>query len=184
MKYLITESNLKGLLSKSFSEVGFKNTVDKFKLSLPQIFSIYSDSRLPEFDCQDLEEICLLLIERGFLDTETIEEEYGVYIVMNEGDLEVGFNVLNQMNGDVLSGYATPFFDGDCELPIEIDTFAYMDTESGELMEHDYSHSKYVKIRPEFESFDDIIEWLNTEYVFYIHEVCNPLFGHVSYQFK
>ena len=178
MKYLITESNLKSLLEKSFSEYGFKNTVSRFKLSLPQIFNIYKDLELPEFDCQDLNEICLLLIEEGFLDVKRVKDEYGVQIVMDDR-IHVGFNVMNPMSGDRLSGYATPYFDGDCELPIDIDTFTYMDSESYELESYSYYHSEDVRVRTKFRSFEHIIDWLNTKYILHILKVCESLFNHV-----
>ena len=183
MKYLITESNLKSLLDKSFSEYGFKNTVSRFKLSLPQILNIYKDLELPEFDCQDLNELCLLLIEEGFLDIEGIGEEYGVYIVMDDR-AQVVFNVVNPMNGNILSGYATPFFDGGCELPIEIDTFSYMNKETSELVEYTYNYSMDVEVRTRFNSFEHIILWLNTKYILYVLKVCEPLFNRVSYLYK
>lgn len=175
MKYLITESNLKGLLEKSFGEYGFKNTVNRFKLSLPQILNLYKDSELPEFDCQDLREICGSLINGGFVNLSLNKGAYGVYIETDDGGEYIQFNMINHINNEGLSGYATPFFDGYCKLPVEIETFRYIDDESSEEIEEPYHYSEDIKVRSKFKSFEDIIDWLNTKYFLYILKVCEKL---------
>ena len=65
MKYLITESQgsrLQKQLTQSFDEIGFAETINRYKLSIPQLNKIYKNSRLPEFSCDDLNEICSVLI--------------------------------------------------------------------------------------------------------------------------
>jgi len=65
MKYLITESQgsrLKNQLTQSFNEIGFAETIDRYKLTISQLDIIYKNSRLPEFSCDDLNEICSGLI--------------------------------------------------------------------------------------------------------------------------
>ena len=96
MKYIITESQgsrLKNQLTQSFDEIGFVTTINRYKLSIPQLNKIYKNSRLPEFSCDDLNEICSVLIYDGIIKKEYITKKYHIWLDMDDFVSSVFFQV-------------------------------------------------------------------------------------------
>jgi hypothetical protein len=190
MKYIITESNLKNLLSKSFLEHGFVETMERMRLTLPQIFKIYGDHKLPKLSCTDLYEICDSVVNSG---SESMEWWGGSEKVMKlnhkRGDYVVEvypggygetvyFKVTKISTGDVLDGVATPYWDGNCFLPVDVDLYIKKGVITGRPLD------EYVRfeLKQDFETFKDIITWLNVTYVSNILHMCRPIFKQMEYE--
>lgn len=190
MKYIITESNLKNLLSKSFLEYGFVETMERMRLTLPQIFKIYGDHKLPELNCVDMYEICDSLVNSGLESMEwwggskkvmKLEHKWGDYVVKiypgGYGDV-VDFKVTKISTGDSLDGAATPYWDGDCFLPVYVDMYIKKGVINGRPLDV----YKKFDLEEELETLNDIIIWLNSEYISNILKVCRPVFEQMEYE--
>ena len=180
MKYLITESQgsrLKNQLTQSFGEIGFFETINRYKLSIPQLDKIYKNSRLPEFSCDDLNEICSGLIWGSDVKKEYITKKYHIWLDMDDFVSSVFFQVTDKKTTNSLNGYATPYWDGNCYLPIDIEYYNFTDDDgdSGdEELTGDY-YERY-KLPTEFESFQAIIDWMENDYIKYIIDFCRKTF--------
>jgi len=180
MKYLITEKQgfrLKSQLSQSFNEIGFINTIVRYRLSIPQLDKIYRNSKLPEFSCDDLNEICSKLIYESDVKKRYITGEYYISLDMDDFVSSVYFQVTDKKTTNSLSGYATPYWDGDCYLPIEIEYYNFTDDygnpDDEELTGEYY---KQIKLPTEFESFQEIVDWMENDYMQYLINFCKQTF--------
>jgi hypothetical protein len=190
MKYIITESNLKNLLYKSFLEHGFVETMERMRLTLPQILKIYGDHKLPGLSCVDKFEICDSIINSG---SESVDwwggsdkvmklkfkrGDYMVKIFPNGYGEVTHYTVEKISTGDFLEGVATPFWNGECYLPVDVEMYIKKD-----LM-NERSIDEYVRfeLKQDFETFKDIITWLNVTYVSNILHMCRPIFKQMEYE--
>ena len=190
MKYVITESNLKNLLYKSFSEHGFVETMERMRLTLPQILKIYGDHKLPGLSCVDKFEICDSIINSG---SESVDWWGGSDKVMKlkfkRGDYmvkifpggygEVTYFMVGKIStGDFLEGVATPFWDGNCHLPVDVEMYIKRDIINGRPID---IYQRF-DLEGEFGTLKDIIIWLNSEYISNILKVCRPVFEQMEYE--
>ena len=190
MKYVITESNLKNLLYKSFSEHGFVETMERMRLTLPQILKIYGDHKLPGLSCVDKFEICDSIINSG---SESVDWWGGSDKVMKlkfkRGDYmvkifpggygEVTYFMVGKIStGDFLEGVATPFRDGNCHLPVDVEMYIKRDIINGRPID---IYQRF-DLEGEFGTLKDIIIWLNSEYISNILKVCRPVFEQMEYE--
>jgi hypothetical protein len=180
MKYLITESQgsrLQKQLTQSFDEIGFAKTIDRYKLSIPQLNKIYKNSRLPEFSCDDLNEICSVLIYDTVIRKKHITEKYHIWLDMDDFLSAVYFKVTDKKTTNSLDGYATPYWDGNCSLPIDIEMYTWTDSDGevndDEIIGQDYEQ---YKLPTEFESFQSIMDWMENDYIETIITFCERVF--------
>ena len=200
MKYIITESNLKNLLYKSFSEHGFVETMERMRLTLPQILKIYGDHKLPGLSCVDKFEISDSIINSGSESVDwwggsdkvmKLKFKRGDYIVsINPGGYgEVTYYTVGKIStGDFLEGAATPFWNGNCHLPVDVEMYIKKDLINERpidiyqrLISDIYQR---FDLEGEFETLNDIIIWLNSEYISNILKVCRPVFERMEYENK
>lgn len=179
MKYLITESQgsrLKNQLTQSFDEIGFVATINRYKLSIPQLDIIYKNSRLPEFSCDDLNEICSVLIYDNVIRKKHITEKYHIWLDMDDFLSAVYFKVTDKKTTNSLDGYATPYWDN-CFLPIEIEYYNFTD-DDGDSDDKEVTGDYYerYKLPTEFESFQAIVDWMENDYIKYIIDFCRKTF--------
>ena len=192
MKYIITESNLKNLLYKSFSEHGFVETMERMRLTLPQIFKIYGNHKLPGLSCTDKFEICDSIMNSG---SESMDWWGGSDKVMKlkfkKGDYMVKifpggygevvyYKVEKISTGDTLEGASTPYWNGECHLPVDIDMYIKKGVINGRPLDI----YKRFDLDRDFETLKDIIVWLNSEYTSNILKVCRPVFERMEYENK
>jgi hypothetical protein len=192
MKYIITESNLKNLLYKSFSEHGFVETMERMRLTLPQILKIYGDHKLPGLSCVDKFEICDSIINSGSESVDwwggsdkvmKLKFKRGDYIVsiIPNGYGEVTYYTVGKIStGDTLEGASTPYWNGECYLPVDIDMYIKKDL----MNERSIDVYQIFHLEREFETLNDIIIWLNSEYISNILKVCRPVFEQMEYENK
>jgi len=180
MKYLITEkqgSRLKSQLSQSFDEIGFINTIDRYRLSIPQLDKIYRNSKLPEFSCDDLNEICSKLIYESDVKKRYITGEYFISLDMDDFVGSVYFKVTDNETTNSLDGYATPYWDGKCFLPIDTEYYNFTD-DDGEIIDEEITgqYYKQIKLPTKFESFQAIVDWMENDYIQYLINFCKQTF--------
>lgn len=179
MKYLITESQgsrLKKQLTQSFDEIGFAETIDRYKLSIPQLDIIYKNSKLPEFSCDDLHEICSVLIYDTAIRKKFISKKYHISLDMDDFLGAVYFKVTDKKTTNSLDGYATPYWDGNCYLPIDIEYYNFTDDDGDSGEDELTGYYKQYKLPTEFESFQAIIDWMENDYIKYIIDFCEITF--------
>lgn len=179
MNYLITESQdsrLKKQLTQSFNEIGFAKTIDRYKLSVPQLDIIYKNSRLPEFSCNDLNEICSVLIYNTVVRKKFISEKYHIWLDMDDFVSSVYFKVTDKKTTNSLDGYATPYWDGNCHLPIHIEYYNFTDDDGDSGDEELTGYYKKYRVPTEFESFQAIINWMENDFIKYIIDFCESVF--------
>ena len=180
MKYLITESQgsrLQKQLTQSFDEIGFAETIGRYKLSIPQLDKIYKNSRLPEFSCDDLNEICSGFIWGSDVKKEYITKKYHISLDMDDFVSSVFFQVTDKKTTNSLDGYATPYWDGNCYLPIDIEYYNFTD-DDGDSNDEEVTDDYYerYKLPTEFESFQAIINWMENDYIKGIIDFCEIIF--------
>ena len=87
------------------------------------------------------------------------------------------FKVTDKKTTNSLDGYATPYWDGNCYLPIDIEYYNFTDDDGNpddEELTGDY-YERY-KLPTEFESFQTIIDWMENDYIKYIIDFCRKTF--------
>ena len=189
MKYIITESNLKNLLYKSFLEHGFVETMERMRLKLPQIIKIYGDHKLPNLSCIEMYEICDSIINSNsepadwwggsdkVMKLKHERDGYEVTIFPGGYGEPVYFRVEKTNTGDYLDGAATPFWDGTCYLPVVVDLYVKNERDERPLDEY-----MRFKLDEEFETFNDILTWLNVTYISNILSFCIPIFEKMEHR--
>lgn len=190
MKYIITESNLKNLLFKSFSEHGFVETMERMRLRLPQILKIYGNYKLPDLSCVDIFEICDSIVNSGsesvdwwggsdkLMKLEHKRGDYKINIFPGGYGEAVYYKVEKISTGDTLEGAATPYWNGECFLPVDVEMYIKKGVINGRPL------NEYVQFKPkeEFETFSDILNWLNVTYISNILSFCRPIFERMEYE--
>jgi hypothetical protein len=192
MRYIITESNLKNLLYKSFSEHGFVETMERMRLTLPQILKIYGDHKLPGLSCVDKFEICDSIINS---ESESVgwwagsdkimrlrfEREGYIVSLYPGGYGEVTyFRVEKLSTGDFLDGESTPFWDGNCYLPVNVERYIKKGVGNGRPT---YVFKRF-DLEKDFKTLNDVIIWLKSEYISIILRVCRLVFEKMEHENK
>jgi len=145
------------LLGYSFEEIS-----DATSIPFWQVVTILKDHDM-EIDCKMVENLLKKLFQKtSLLSKEVITDEFGLYLSYSsfEGAIEYEFNDEDCL----IIGYATPYWNGECSLPIE--NITYNDKKEEE--EHDFEPSKTIKLPERFDSMGELIEWFNNEYIKYL----------------
>lgn len=182
MKFLIKESqhkSIKARISKSIAEKGMWETMDNFNLSLKTLDVIYRNSKLPELTCQDLSDFISYLIFKKIVNTKNVKKEkYNFHFDLDGMSEALFFKITDIERLDSLDGYATPYFDGNCSLPIELDYYQYID-DVDEAQDHSIAGQYFESINLknlEFSSFSDIKKWFENDYLKILINYCEPIF--------
>jgi len=161
MKYLINENqygNLKKRLQKSIDDHGLIETLERYKLPLNIFDKIFEGDY--EYDCDIMNDLTLYFFEKGLLKKEhnfdgmryviTLDRDFG-------GVIQFHFN--DRYSEVSLIGYATPYFDADCNLPIDYDYYITPQEE----MEVSGTSSHNLKLEPK-KTLSELLRWLNETY--------------------
>lgn len=181
MKFLIKESqhkSIKARISKSIAEKGMWDTMHDFNLSLKTLDVIYRNSKLPELTCQDLNDFITYLIFKQIVKTKNIQKDgYHLNFDLDGMSQSLYFKITDIERLDSLDGYATPYFDGNCSLPIDLEYYQYID-DVDEAQDHsiagDYFESFNLK-NLEFSSFSEIKRWFENDYLKILIDYCEPI---------
>jgi len=175
-KYLITEnqhSRIKEQILDLFDAVGIIRTLDRYKLD-PKALDFIFKNDFPDFTCSDLDDLFTYFFRNGYikrrLDYEYKDNIYDVEINMVYGTGAVEYNVEDLRLLDGISIYATPFWEGECFVPLETTSYYLIpgnqnndDEEEGRLWYDIEVFGSYDNINPSrFRSFTDILDWYYT----------------------
>ena len=169
MKYLITENQSNRLNERILSlyrdgkSIDFISKITGYKKK--RIYSVVIDEPISEnIECRDLEEIVRELYNNKLLKTNFVKDEF----ILNVSGFDqmsgaLSFVIDDTKHKDFVFGFATPYWDGDCALPIDYGLYAvkkgskYDEFDiSGELYEG-YDIGKPNTIR-------DLVNWFNNKY--------------------
>jgi hypothetical protein len=172
MKIIITENQFKNIqrqdrikqIVEDLWQQGYSMEEIPNYIPIPfwQVVTILKDHDM-EIDCKMVENLLRKLFQKtSLLSKEVITDEFGLYLSYSsfEGAIEYEFNDEDCL----IIGYATPYWNGECSLPIE--NITYNDKKEEE--EHDFEPSKTIKLPERFDSMGELIEWFNNEYIKYL----------------
>ena len=171
---LLYESNFeknKRLVGKMWDEgMNLDEISSLIGLDQSQIILLLKDKNI-KIDCGFAERLTTLLFWR----TDFIRKEYS----FNDGETTLEFTwggfsgiiyFTYEDEGYEISGMATPFWNGDCSIPVDLDRIK---TKSTGDYDDDYSPSGYVleNTPSRFNSIQELIDFLNKDYPLEIIEV-------------
>ena len=175
MKYIITESQYnktKQMILKSFEEVGITKTIQKFKLSPEALDKLFTGgvSEIEKFDvlgkCSVLEDLIKVFFRIKYFTNYVLDYEgEPMYSFRFGNDNHTGALIIDikDLNyGDTITVYASPFYEGYCEVPIDV--YQYDDTNGFTHDPEDLIQYEYKVSPDDFKTFSDISNWFKNEY--------------------
>lgn len=145
------------LLGHSIEEIS-----DATSIPFWQVVTILKDYDM-EIDCKMVEDIIRKLFNKTSVFTkEVITDEFKFYLSYGSFVGSIEYEYIDK--DCVMNGYATPYWNGECSLPIE--NFNYFDKENE--IDHDDDTFRRVKIPERFNSMYELIKWFNDEYIKYL----------------
>jgi hypothetical protein len=192
MKYLITEgqnSKVKDQILRTISEHGVFRTLRRYSLNPKGLDIIFKDD-FPDFDCDDLDSIIAYYYASNFIKRiKRIvfnDKKYKVLISMDGHTGTLNYQITDLKNKDGIEVYATPFFEGNCFVPVEV--VAYYNTNRGDDTEwHDDMNPIFdtFDITPgTFSSFTDILDWYENDFMEKLFEIVIPELSNLRERFK
>jgi hypothetical protein len=179
MKFIITEnqnSKLKDMIKNSIDKVGVIDTIKRYKLNLKTLNKFYSEG--DEFDCNLANRFIFKLISSGILKNTITTEKFGLWFDPYWHDGTVGFEYKDNESGDVVGGYATPYWDGECNTPVDI-TF-YNNTDD----EYEFDGDHFDIPSPEGIKLFEIEEWYEKVYVKNLVKLLDDFLPELRERFK
>lgn len=176
MKLLITENQkdkLKTKILDSFEKNGVYKTLDTYSLT-PKTLDYIFKNDFPEFDCYDLGSLYTYFYIKKYFDNNF---SYGfngkTYLVLSskrfDGVME--YDIKDPENNDGIVVLATPYYEGDCFIPIDATDY---------FIEDDYyeiwGEDNFATISPpeNFSSFVEFFNWFKTDAIEQMFEVVIP----------
>ena len=187
MKYLITESQssiVRRELKRSIEEIGFYRTKKKFRLNIDMMDRLLSGEYFPELDCGNLNDIIWELFTNNLVVREHTNDPYHLELHSDSMVGSIYFVCKDTKRNHKIVGYATPYWDGDCKIPLEVNYYTYKDDETGLIEELEVDPGDFyesIPIKVKFNSFSEIKDWFNTEYIKIVSEYCESAFDYVRY---
>ena len=165
MKLLITENQkdkLKTKILDSFEKNGVYKTLDTYSLT-PKTLDYIFKNDFPEFDCYDLGSLYTYFYIKKYFDNNFSYEFNGkTYLVLSskrfDGVME--YDIKDPENNDGITILATPYYEGDCFIPIDATDY---------FIEDDYyeiwGEDNFATISPpeNFSSFVEFFNWFKTD---------------------
>lgn len=169
MKYLITENQLNRINDRISSfyrdgkSINFISKITGYKKK--RIYSIVIDEPISEnIECRDLAEMVRELYNNKLLKTNFVKDEF----ILNVSGFDqmsgaLSFVIDDTKHKDFVFGFATPYWDGDCALPIDYGLYAVK--KGSKYDEFDISGELFTSVplvKPD--TIRDLINWFNHEY--------------------
>lgn len=170
MKYIIKENQYKRIQNKilqSIDENGFIQTVNSFKLTYDGFNKIFPNFDLSVFSCNELGKIVKFFYKKKW-----VKDKYEVKkndVIFIEIDNFIGTVYFEREFDDesAISGYATPFYEGDCILPIDSDTY-FLKKDNGfdeNALDVIGKYGEQVDLSKKFKTLADLKNWLEFDYI-------------------
>jgi|688.fasta_scaffold250546_1 hypothetical protein len=180
MKIILNENqlgSLKKTLEDSIDDVGVYQTLKRYNLNL-RALSVIFNGDMPEISCQDLydmirDQIKVLTSELKIFNNHNFDFEFD----RMAGSLQFTCKKLDSESNESLSGWATPYWNGECYIPIDFEFYSW-NYDGQELREEDINGDfNHMEDAPtEFNSFNDIKRWLENDYLKMLSERCDEVF--------
>ena len=176
MKLLITENQkdkLKTKILDSFEKNGVYKTLDTYSLT-PKTLDYIFKNDFPEFDCYDLGSLYTYFYIKKYFDNNFSYEFNGkTYLVLSskrfDGVME--YDIKDPENNDGIVILATPYYEGECFIPIDATDY---------FIEDDYyeiwGEDNFATISPpeNFSSFVEFFNWFKTDAIEQMFEAVIP----------
>ena len=176
MKLLITENQkdkLKTKILDSFEKNGVYKTLDTYSLT-PKTLDYIFKNDFPEFDCYDLGSLYTYFYIKKYFDHNFSYDFNGkIYLVLSskrfDGVME--YDIKDPENNDGIVVLATPYYEGDCFIPIDATDY---------FIEDDYyeiwGEDNFATISPpeNFSSFVEFFNWFKTDAIEQMFEAVIP----------
>jgi hypothetical protein len=186
MKIILKENqlgSLKKTLEDSIDDVGIYQTLKRYNLNLSTLSIIFNGDP-PEISCKDLydmirDQIQILTSEPKIFNNHNFKFYYDNF----GGSLQFTCEKLDSDSNESLEGWATPYWNGECIVPIDFDFYSWRYEGEYQIMEKDLTIGTFNHIEnapTEFNSFKDIKRWLENDYLKMLSERCDEVFEEVT----
>ena len=192
MRYLITErqnSKVKDQILRTIGERGIFHTLRRYSLNPKGLDIIFKDD-FPDFDCDDLDSIIMYYyvsnIIKGIKHIVFNDKKYKVLISIDGHTSSFNYRITDLKNKDGIEVYATPFYEGNCLVPVEITEY-YTIGEDGETKWYDDMGPIFdsFDVAPgTFSSFTDILDWYENDFMEKLFEMVIPELSKLREHFK
>lgn len=177
MKILITEnqhSKLKTKLLDLFEDIGIFETLVRYSLS-PKGLDVIFDNEFPEFNCQQLKDLFNYLYFKNFYDKNFSYEFDGkTYTVLSSKRVDgvMEYDIKDPENNDGIVVLATPYYEGDCFLPVDVTDYFV-----GDDYYEVWSEDTFIPLSPpeNFSSFVEFYNWFKEDGLYELFEFVIPL---------
>jgi hypothetical protein len=171
------------MILDSFDEIDYIKTIKKFNLTPKALDKIFPQgiSEIGVFGdygkCSIIDDLIKAFFISGFLKGKTLFEynnksyEFEFYNDNHTGSLMVDIIDLDYKDG--ITVYATPFYEGYCELPIDTDLYLPEDGSDNIDISGMYQEINSLDVK-QFKTFSDLTNWFNNDYPKIILKFINP----------
>jgi len=162
----------------SIKKNGFYKTMNAYKLNIESLHKIFGEGNLPKFDCRDLYQIFSYFVFKNLVQTEFEIKKNGSISFYVDNFSGTNFFRRKFKDSTMIDGYATPYFDGNCNLPLDADYYVYDINDDEEPNEVDIvgNYQEYVKLPKQWNSFMEIKNWLENDYVKILIDYTNNVY--------
>ncbi len=181
MKIIIRESQyekIQNQILNSIKKNGFYKTMNTYKLSVEGLHKIFGEGNLPKFDCRDLYQIFGYFVFKNLVQTKFEIKKNGSMSFYVDNFSGTNFFRRKFKDLTMIDGYATPYFDGNCNLPLDADFYVYNINDDEEPDEVDIvgDYQESVKLPKQWNSFMEIKNWLENDYVKILIDYTNNVY--------
>lgn len=185
MKIILNENQLSGLkknLEDSIYDVGVYETLRRYNLNLKTLSVIFKGD-MPDISCSDLyyiisKEIRILSSKKHIYNNFSFDFDFCNF----SGSLTFVCEKIDLEYSEFLYGYATPYWNGDCYLPIEFENYEWFYENDNERNQENLSGEYFYseELQTEFDSFNEIRSWLEKDYIKILSEKCEEVFNYLK----
>lgn len=177
MNYIISESQ-KNTVSTNFIKV-LKNkdmydTLGMFKLPPQFLDKILGKKVLNVLECVDYYYLYFYYYGRKNFVKRSYEDEF-YKIETEDAGMVTFFAIIEKSTNNKIEGYATPYYEGECHLPVDVEYFTPNSDELNEISL--FLGYESVNIPKKFDSFSNMFEFFNVEYFKLLINKLIPLFN-------
>ena len=176
MKLLITENQkdkLKTKILDSFEKNGVYKTLDTYSLT-PKTLDYIFKNDFPEFDCYDLSALYTYFYKKKYFDHKFSYDFNGkTYLVLSSKRFDgiMKYNIKDPENNDGITILATPYYEGECFIPVDVTDY-FIEDDYHEL----WGEDNFATISPpeNFSSFVEFFNWFKTDAIEEMFEAVIP----------
>ena len=162
----------------SIKKHGFYDAMNAYKLNVEGLHKIFGEGNLPKFDCRDLYQIFSYFVFKNLVQTEFKIKKNGSISFYTDSFSGTNFFRRKFKDSTMIDGYATPYWDGNCNLPLDADFYVYNINDDEEPDEVDIvgEYQESVKLPKQWNSFMEMKNWLENDYVKILIDYTNNVY--------